>query len=71
MERQNTVKSKCIKLILIILAVVFVLSAITVPVVVTTTRNDATATTQGTTDSSIGNLYNTNGTLNITNAVSF
>ena len=70
MERQNTVKSKSVKLILIILAVVFVLSAITVPVVVTTTRNDATATNQSA-DSSIGNLYNTDGTLNNTNVKKF
>ena len=70
MERQNTVKSKSVKLILIILAVVFVLSAITVPVVVTTTRNDATATTQSA-DNSIGNLYNTDGTLNNTNVKKF
>ena len=71
MEQQNTVKSRSIKLILIIVAVVFVLSAITVPVVVTTTRNNATATTQGTTDSSMGNLYNTDGSLNRDNVNKF
>ena len=70
MEQQNTIKSRSIKLILIIVAVVFVLSAIAVPVVVTTTRNDATATTQSA-DSSIGNLYNTDGTLNRDNINKF